>query len=135
MCDDCFDGLGAVPNVVVVEFVNIGGFNGFAENFIHNNSINGLLLPKLLALQIVVCHDVCVVDENGVGESIRDNWRRWEAINGAGGNSSVGVVFCIVEHECQVSMPSITLCYFDGSFNFGNLLLYIIEIGYLWAGQ
>ena len=124
MCDDCFDGLGTVPNVVVIEFFDICGFNGFPDDFVHNNSIDGFLLPKFLALQIVVCHDACAVGESGVvGESIRDNWRRWEAIGGDGGNSSDSLVFCIVEHECQVSMPTTPFCRFDSSCNFCNLLL------------
>ena len=51
--DDCFDGLAAVANIVVLELFDVRRIDGFTDNFSDDDGIDCFLLPKLLARKVV----------------------------------------------------------------------------------
>ncbi len=66
MFKDCFDGLSSVADVVIVEFFDVCGINCFAYDLVDDDGVDTLLLPELLAFEIVVCHDASSVGESCV---------------------------------------------------------------------
>ena len=76
MLKDSLDGLGSVADVVVVEFFDVCGINCFAYDLVDDDGVDTLLLPELLALEIVVCHDASSVGESCVvGQVCRNDGR------------------------------------------------------------
>ena len=61
MLEDRLDGLGSVADVVVVEFFDIRGIDGFMYYLVNDDGVNTLLFPVLLAFKVVVGNDASPV--------------------------------------------------------------------------
>ena len=57
MLDDRFDRLPAVAHVVIFEFLDIRGIDGLTYDFVDDERVDGFLLPKLLAREVVQARD------------------------------------------------------------------------------
>ena len=73
MLKDSLDGLGPVADVVVVEFFDVRGINCFTYDLVDDDGVDTLLLPELLAFEIVVFHDASSVGESCVVCKVRRN--------------------------------------------------------------
>jgi hypothetical protein len=136
MLDDRLDHLAAVAHVVVFEFLNVRGIDGFLHNFVDDERINGVLLQKLLARIVVQARDRRSIRERGgVCEAHRDDWRRWEAVDGDVWVARDRAILGVSEHECEMAMTSTPARCFDGCHNFWDLLPEMVYGGGRWLAD
>jgi hypothetical protein len=57
MLDNCLDCLATVTHVVFFEFLDVCGIDGLAYSFVNDECVDGFLLPKLLASEVVQARD------------------------------------------------------------------------------
>jgi hypothetical protein len=123
MLDNCLDCLATVANVIIFELLDICGIDGFTHDFVDNERIDGFLLPKLLACEVVHARDRCSIRERGgVREACRDDRRPWEAVDGDVWVARDRAILGVIEHECEVAMTSAPARCFHGGCNLGDLL-------------
>ena len=111
MFNDQLDALPAVANVVVFEFFDVGGINGFAHNFVNDDRINDLLFRLLLAHKVVNACDVCMICEGRVVcEANWHNRRCVKAVDNYVWVSHDAMILGVVERNCKVAMSSPPAC-------------------------
>ena len=130
MFENGLDVLGSVTDVVVVEFFNVCGIDGFAYYLVHDDGVDALLFPELLAFKVVISHDASSVGESCVVcEVCRDNGRYDEARRGERGNVGDGAVLRVVENESKIAVSSAPARCFDGCGDLGELLFHHVHGG------
>ncbi len=105
-------------------------------NFVNDECINGLLLPKLLACEVVQAHDRSLICECGVVcEAHGDDRRCWQATNGDGWVACDALILGIGEHECKMAVSFSPARCFDGCRDLCNLLPEMVDGGGRWLSD
>ena len=136
MLDDRLDRLPAVAHVVVLKLFDVRRIDGLAYNFVDNECVDGFLLPKLLAREVVQARDRCPIRERvGVREACSDDRRRCEAVDGDVRVARDRAILGVIEHECEVAMTSAPARCFDGCREFCDLLPEMVDGGGRWLAD
>ena len=130
----CLDCLAAVAHIVVFEFLNVHGIDGFSHDFVDDERIDGFLLPKLLAREVVQARDRRSIRERGgVHEARHNDRRRWEEVDGNVRVARDRAILGIGEQECEMAMTSAPAHCFDNCHNFCDLLPEMVYGGGCWS--
>ncbi len=136
MLDDRFDRLAAVAHVVVFELFDVRGIDGLAHDLVDDECVDGFLLPKLLACEVVEARDRrSICERGGVREARGDDWRWWEAIDDDVRVARDGAILGVGEDECEMAMASAPTRCFDGCRNFCDLLPEMVDGGGRWLAD
>ena len=127
MFEDGLDGLIGVANVVVFELLDVGWVDDVLFQAVESDSIDSLLFPVLLLLNVLFCVDFCLVDEGGaVGESVWGEFWCVQAVGCGGVIAGNRLKVLLVNDEGEASVATSPLCCFHQGCEFCTLLLKVV---------